>query len=806
VNGANESAIKTLFVSVRPARIAVLLNHADPDWQDTCLRAVEYFSTIWGGSHCILIPTDGERVEEIFWKLLEAFDPDHIYAYRKTLGDIKISSPEKFQALLDTQVEKFIAANPTSERNTIQQRISEMLERRRTDNFEIPSALQQQIGFRVAPLHFQQRFVEPGAVEAGAEARHPLTAIHDLLPSCEHPRQLTEWNVTVPAVPPIWYAAVRGLYNPSYREKLKNVGIEIGSRVYGPADASSLINYTVTGSEDERTPFDLSMVQLEHRVSINFHHWEEPSVVVVGEALEDFCLFFSLSRIRPNVSWLLPSWLSIFSSAIQRAQKGGEQLSGPELYAFHFAHAALRTSRSAQRDAKIVLVSASADRGQLQQWLTALDEAASLAGSDVSSRVEVRSSIEGLIRWPLRIFGRENVSRDTTRQFIRGQMIGPLDTPKPKGFTEVNPYNHRWMTEFVVKDHRLPKHSALGKFVARHPALESIGVRSGATGVAYFCPNLLITTREIDSLLIRPQVFIPETLDIFNALAGNAKMRCNISDKGHFLAETMQKFGGLDEYGQFFRNARHRALFDKFLDTDEVAKGIVDEGVYLKSDRRRYLDFAAIRKALSASDKEVGELIDILVRHAVFYRGFVFKCSFCRNADWFSVNDVGQEFKCKRCNRVQTYTTSHSLGRLEPPWFYKLDEIVYQGYLNNMTVPGLTLYHQDRTKKESCLFCSELEFWNLDTDKLVGEIDVCCVTDGVLSIGEAKKKSSLGDNAAEDAKGAAKYLSLAKAIGARNVIFATTAPEWAARTQSEIQRVFADRAIGYIFLAGAELL
>jgi hypothetical protein len=793
-------------VSLRPARVAVLINQSDHEWQETCLRVIEYFSTIWGGGHCIIIPTDGESIKEPFWQILEAFDPDHIYAYRKTLEDMEISRPADFSSICEREIKAWIEKTPGSERRTVEKPIYEQLRRVPAEKFGIGRSLQEEAGFRLAPLHFKERFIEEGRVGANSEAHYPLTSLRKILSFCERPNEIVELQVKDPHIPQLWHAATTGHFRTSYRQELEKQGLRFAARAVTEEGGGELISLLVGDMVEFATPFSLSMMALDYRISFSFHNWDEPVVIVVGETVEDFCLYFALSRIRQDVYWLLPAWLMQFQSGQERAKAGGDNLSGAGLYPMYFAFALLKRARAGQADRKIVVLSGSAGSSQIQRWSDLLDEAASLGGSYLSDRIEQRDSLVGLLNWPLRVFGRQNCARDSSHQFLGVEMAVPLESPKPKGFSKVDPYEHRWMTEFTIKDHLLPKHSALGDFVVRHPAVHGYGSRSGASGVAYFCPNAAVFSPDIDMVLIKPSIWIPDALEVFQHLAREAKMDCRISDKGYFLAETIRKFSDLAKLGAFLRQSQNRALLDKFLDTKEVAPDVTDEGVYLKSDRRRYLDFQSIRKVLGASDSEVGATIDTLVGNGVLYRGFVFKCSFCRNADWFSVDDITHKFQCKRCNYSQTYIARHLLGRSEPTWFYKLDEIVYQGYLNNMTVPSLALYSLYRAKRQSFLYSTELEFYESSSGKLTGEADICCIVDGLLSVGEAKKNNRLGDNAIEDGKIARKYLSLAKTLGARNVIFATIAPEWSQRTLTEVKSAFGDTMISHTMLRAADLL
>jgi hypothetical protein len=59
-----------------------------------------------------IVPTDGKTISEEFWRLLEDFDPDYVYTYRKTMIDIKASRPDECNAWVQRQVDAFIAKHP----------------------------------------------------------------------------------------------------------------------------------------------------------------------------------------------------------------------------------------------------------------------------------------------------------------------------------------------------------------------------------------------------------------------------------------------------------------------------------------------------------------------------------------------------------------------------------------------------------------------------------------------------------------------------------------------------------------------
>ncbi len=89
-----EQRFQTFITRVRPHRVAVLTNIADPHWQDTCIGIIEYFTKLWGGTHRIIVPTDGKTIDETFWAVLSSHDPDTIYRYQRTGEDECIRDPE----------------------------------------------------------------------------------------------------------------------------------------------------------------------------------------------------------------------------------------------------------------------------------------------------------------------------------------------------------------------------------------------------------------------------------------------------------------------------------------------------------------------------------------------------------------------------------------------------------------------------------------------------------------------------------------------------------------------------------------
>ncbi len=185
------------------------------------------------------------------------------------------------------------------------------------------------------------------------------------------------------------------------------------------------------------------------------------------------------------------------------------------------------------------------------------------------------------------------------------------------------------------------------------------------------------------------------------------------------------------------------------------------------------------------------------------HRGTVLKCQYCRTADWFSMGDLADEFSCKRCARKQSIQSKHTLQQPEPVWYYQLDEIVFQGIRNDMHIPLLTLDFL-RRKNRSFSYADELEVWKPNEPKPLIEIDLCCICDGVLTIGEAKCTERIEGGGKHEKQSLAKYCEVAKLLGARRFILATS-KVWSPEMRANAKEAFARTNAEIIYLEGAQI-
>ena len=122
-----------------------------------------------------------------------------------------------------------------------------------------------------------------------------------------------------------------------------------------------------------------------------------------------------------------------------------------------------------------------------------------------------------------------------------------------------------------------------------------------------------------------------------------------------------------------------------------------------------------------------------------------------------------------------------------------------------MLVPILTLDHLRKRAKRSFDFSPELEIWASAAKRPAMEVDICCIVDGALLVGEAKTANVLDKKRKEERMLIANYRELAADLGASAVVFATMAATWDKVTKNAIDQAFSGDAIRPIILGGGDI-
>jgi hypothetical protein len=597
---------------------------------------------------------------------------------------------------------------------------------------------------------------------------------------------------------PLWLASVTGQVTEKFKHELNAIGVQhetIHADDYGPLDlffdASDAMRMT---QRQVVTPFELANIDTGLYQPVKAMAEPRATLLVAGETLADFCLYYSLSKLRQPVIWLPLEFLT------SQSETGGKRVL---LDAYADALKRFARLRRRQRDPQYVVVSASADKATLDSTVEALDRAGYSRSHRITDSVAVAPDLRTLLEYPLRLYEQDNAYRQSSLTVSENSQLDFFETPRPKNFLHLDPYENRWIAEINVQAHRLPRNEHLGPWIVKSALLSTNGARVSKSGISYSCPSPMYFGGDIDTTLVRPSIFIPDALQMFEHLFQHEGYLAKVSDKGFFARDTVEKFGTLGVVAELLRQNAMREMLLKFLDHIKPKQGVREEGAVL-NDRRRYLNLPAIAKFLGNSSA-AEKTIEVLVLTNVLYRGFIFKCQFCRNADWFSLDELSQNFKCKRCGRTQGIKSANFwYGDHEPGWFYKLDEIVYQFLRHNGYVTLLALDHLRRKAQESFLYAPDVELTKHGLANPSVELDILCVPDGVMMLGEAKKEDRLGKSRRQEIATIEGYDRVAEQIGADALVFATFADKWSEHTEKYIRDTVTNRDV--ILLTRTDLL
>jgi hypothetical protein len=170
--------------------------------------------------------------------------------------------------------------------------------------------------------------------------------------------------------------------------------------------------------------------------------------------------------------------------------------------------------------------------------------------------------------------------------------------------------------------------------------------------------------------------------------------------------------------------------------------------------------------------RKLTALISDLLHARLIEQGFELTCSICQYRSWYPAQAVGQEFQCTRCSELQV--CSEALSPL-----FKLPEVIYQGFADHMEVPILGLEYFQRESTYAFEWVPDSNICRDSKDE--GEnVDLICLADGRLILGEAKCNGEIGEQQLKF------YEELCDKLPLDTIVFATTKSSWKPGTQTRI--------------------
>lgn len=774
---------KNIRATVRTPRCAILINENSALWKTAVTGAIACASEVWGGKHFVVIPTDGVRIKDKFWEVLEAYSPDHLGVYRLSFADIENADPARYTA---TRERYWQAWEKQGFANGFDAWFEKQVELSPVDELVISEELELQLIARLSPFHFQDKAVLQ-AISYGSGFGFPFTKISDIISLATRrieqitlPKKIDDPDAALMA------HSYTGLATRTFCGTLRDQGVSTfelpqnyrtsdflehvmgrrGSR-YWVAEPG---NWAPSSEFMNSTPFAVSMLHLGNYYDMRTHmDYQEPIVVITGDSVDDFCLYYSLSRLHGGVFWLPLTWLrschraSAENGRLFKAGRPMHDFSDEHRITFNMISTFFELIEHGTGEKRIELRSMSLNRRQVAACRRQIIDCCPVDASTFAKKIDSVPLGQTSTKCILHVFEEDNYSNNEPIVFIDNDAVTPFPTPKPKNFREVRPYGHFWITSLDVDGYVASSLPTLGpKIVSlRGSSTES---RVATDGIAYHCPSDSYFGQGLDALLVRPKLHLPDVMELLREYFSGIGVQIQYSDKGNYFLDTLERFGGLDDAGKFIKARRTRQILDKFMSTKNDKDGSV---IFLSNDQRAYLNFEAIKTCVGEKSR-AAELIDGLIGRHILERGYILQCERCRLSSWYSLGGLTTDFVCSRCSFRQQFTLSHWKQPAEPHWYYRLAETVYQFYFHNSHLTAQVLYRLKGQAKSSFEYVPEIELLNFPELGKKRELDIACIIDGKIVIGEGKTEPLRP-------KDAGKFELLVERLGKRpdEIVFAT---------------------------------
>jgi len=775
---------KTIYMSARPSRVIVLIKYDEQDWQDTTLRIIEWCSNCWGGAYHLIVPTNGEQIDEEFWILMEKFDPDYIYLYRKSLLDIKISRPDEYKVWLENETNKFIEKNPELVHEKVKDDINKQAESIEIRNYCISEGLELELKKRLNP--FEEPIHEIGAKSS---ASYPLTALNTAFEGMNVRQSILSPYIEASKELSLCLYSITGKANKWLKEEfgeLSTDSCDIFPHLWNKKNIHELIEIALKKKEDYwRMPFQKTLVGMAFTSDLLVSQIN--SVIILGDTIKDFCLYYNLSRLNINTYWLP---MRILESYIdEKSKKRGSVLFEGEASYVYWLRNLINDDLKNKIEKKIFLHSTSLDVRESELVKETFDKATVIIqDKPLSDFIEIQPDIEKLLQGRVKVLEEDVPRKYYVEQFYKGESINFLNTPIPKKFPKIPPHSHNWITEVSIDGYLPPQIISLGAKAIIHKNYKNNLIRVSSEGFSYFCPYCAYFQGwgGIENIVVRPKLRLFEDLEIVEELFKEVNYHICYSDKGDYHREMCLKFGGFDKLSDFLSEENKRNLLLKYCCESKSNEG---DGIFIKGERRRYLWYDEIEKILKSDTRDI---IDYLLERQILQRGFIFKCQKCRNDAWYSIEEVKNTFKCSRCGTAQIFKRAHwRKPQEEPRWYYKLDEVIYQGIKHNNYVPILAIRKIKESSKVGFHYVPEIEIRkDMKDENPELEIDFVVISDGKVYLGEATKENNLEKSASREKEKLTKLKDIAKAVKARKIYFITFSDEWSSGTRQNIGNIF----------------
>jgi hypothetical protein len=765
-----ESVHREIKKIARPGRAAVLLPNLGDAWPMVAKNALESLSLTWGGIGDILVPTDAEGMPlPVFQNILKAFDPDYVGGYLVDRNDP--ASPAEaataYQQSMNCLRRGIIKAN------------SWCLPFQSKNGYFPKASSGQPLDTPFVSLVNFQELAETADIDLSSFDNYFELMV-----------RMRSGGVPSTSDPKSDFCVERVTPEPNGRPFLGDFAMASKTNRPGRAGGLGLFSgLSTVGGAGQIPPLQ----RTTHGMAWITYSQQDRWVIVTGNTCEDFCLALACDRLFTGATWL------------------PERIASDD--GFHDSVNFLRDSRASLRGqlADTMFTSASLAEADVEIFRTRYftrdhDEAYTW------SRVVVPDDLD--FRQPKRIADVESFKYvESTTCYIdeSGTLTfgSALGSPIPAVARKADPARIAWEIEVYVEGSQAPPRSQLGQkdllALGLNNIENAIAIRASSNGIVYHShrvSGLTLSGWLLEQYLVRPRLRVPCATDVIRRLAESAGYEVRPSQTGRLNRLMLNLWGSLESTALDLIGPTWNLLSEFVVnDNPPITDGPKDNSLLIR--RIPYLTASNAMALLETDDHTIRGLLDRLIERNILRRGLLLRCSRCNWLDWYSADNFGQRFECKRCMHQNIIV----VGRwhdpvLEPNWYYDLDHAVRESLSKNGRVPILALEQLRSQSKSSFTFSTDFEMVKLGNSTAELEIDFAVLCDGRIIVGEAKTSDRIDENRRMEKQKITRLVGAASRLSADAIYFATLASEWNGVTRSTIREIAASNGLTSVFLEG----
>ncbi|OCZ54295.1 hypothetical protein [Dehalobacter sp. TeCB1] len=715
-----ESQTYSIYVDKRPINTAFLINPLIEDLESIC-KIVNRNISMWGGRYNPIIFTDGKDIENHWWTFLYDVDPDIIKSFVVIEDSLLNKIEEKLSPLLievplRIDESKILNVNSNYDGIAIYPTLKNVVK------------VSNSFRFKPSFVYFDVTNIEDDLLKAFITVNFGTYPKNELMNNFFKENNIEEYVITD---------------RNSFDDALIKVST-FEKKVY-PIQVCTLPNYF------DDTEYDKS---------------GEVFTVIIGNKLDE--VVYSWNRIFSIPQWKRIDLNHIWIPLELLNYSSTKDAIGKWISNMH--------SLNGKHENEITFVSFSISEDELKDITRdLLNSKYIMVNYETSNELRKTNFRKKIV---------PNISEDM--DLYRGignkeQIV--LKNPDPGSEYFRHGY---WMSDIYINhinNHRdnlwwqLPSKNVLAHNIFHKPSrIKKDGFFSVLSNQAN--PNLKISLYD-DASIIRMLLWRQNspyfTADPRTKLFSMKRPKFQESDKGRYLTGFSDLFGGLFNAYFYLKERYWRRIFDQLCyrnpEKVKINESTILSKIQKKLDKYGFKDpdwwvsqIYQYAKELSINSKEqpfdlfeniaqeelkeynsknndeveyhreeLEEELSELIALDIVKIGLRQHCTLCGMANWFNIDEARQNLQCSGCGNAFTI-------KPQSKWYYKLNSLIQSGCSEHGLIPViLTLGQLQSDSRTSFFFCNSLEILLEEDETSLGDIDIICIQDGKLIIGEVKQ-------------------------------------------------------------------